>query len=147
MPGILDPTLRSVNCKRILASCSDHATRSKTLGVVMDLKSHIGMRVKSARRRVGLTQEQLAEAVSKAVETISNIERGHSLTGLETLEKIARRVNTPLTFFFEGYRPERRTSRRRRELQQRLIDQVENLSEEQMGVAVRLIQALQAPRR
>jgi len=32
----------------------------------------------------------LAEAVGRAVETISNIERGYALTGLETLEGIAK---------------------------------------------------------
>jgi transcriptional regulator with XRE-family HTH domain len=56
----------------------------------MDLKSHIGIRVRSARRRSGLTQERLAEVVAKTVETISNIERGHTLTGLGTLERIAK---------------------------------------------------------
>jgi transcriptional regulator with XRE-family HTH domain len=109
----------------------------------MDLKSHIGIRVRSARRRSGLTQEELAEAVAKAVETISNIERGHTLTGLETLEGIGKVLGTPLIFFFEGYRPEHRQgSRRRAELQQNLLDQAETLSDDQMRVAVRLIQAL-----
>ncbi len=100
-------------------------------------------RVKSARRRAGLTQEQLAEAVAKAVETISNIERGHTFTGLETLGQIAKAVHTPLTYFFEGYGPERRIKRRRAELHQRLLDECDRLSDEQMALAVRLIAAIQ----
>jgi transcriptional regulator with XRE-family HTH domain len=108
----------------------------------MDLKSHIGIRVKSARRRAGLTQEQLAERVSKAVETISNIERGHTYTGLETLEQIAKAVDTPVPFFFEGYRPERRLTKRRAYLQQRLLDLCDQLSEWQLSLAAKLIGAL-----
>jgi len=110
----------------------------------MNLQSHIGLRVKSARRRAGLTQEQLSEAVSKAVETISNIERGHSLTGLETLEQIAKALNSPLGHFIEGYRPERRSSRRRASLQQAVLDASDKLSDDQLAVAVRLIEALRS---
>jgi transcriptional regulator with XRE-family HTH domain len=110
----------------------------------MDLKSHIGRRVKSARKRAGLTQEELAAAVSKAVETISNIERGSSLTGLDTLERISREVNAPLVSFFEGYRPGRATSRRRAELQQRLEDHIQALTTDQIGLALTLIEAIRS---
>jgi len=51
--------------------------------------------------------------VAKAVETISNIERGHTLTGLETLERIAKALGMPIIYFFEGYRAAHRVSRRR----------------------------------
>jgi len=114
-------------------------TRSKTLGRAMNLKSHIGIKVRSARRRAGLTQEQLAEAVTKAVETVSNIERGYALTGLETLEGIARAVRTPLTYFFEGYRPDRRITGRRANLEQQVLDALEKLSDEQVALAARLV--------
>ena len=110
--------LRAINCKRILASCKAAATRSIALGRAMDLKSHIGIRMKSARRRAGLTQEQLSEAVDKAVETISNIERGHSVTGVETLEQIAKALGTPVSYFFEDFPHKRRITPRRAELQQ-----------------------------
>jgi transcriptional regulator with XRE-family HTH domain len=108
----------------------------------MDLKCHIGMRVKSARRKAGLTQEQLAEATAKAVETISNIERGHTFTGLETLETISNVLRMPLIYFFESYHPERHMKRRRAELQQRLLETSEKMSDEQIVVAVRLLEAL-----
>ena len=108
----------------------------------MNLKSHIGIRVKSARRKAGLTQEGLAEAVGKAVETISNIERGHSLTGLETLEQIAKVLRSPLVYFFEGYQPERRVSPRRAHLQQRLAEVSEKMPDDQAAIALRLLEAL-----
>lgn len=112
-------------------------------GRTMNLQSHIGLRVKSARRRAGLTQERLAEAVSKAVETVSNIERGHSLTGLETLEQLSKVLNVSPGYFFEGYRPERRLSRRRAGLEQAAIDAAQRLSDDQLTVAVRLLRALE----
>ncbi len=112
----------------------------------MDLKSHIGIRVRSARRRAGLTQAQLAEQVDKAVETISNIERGHTQAGLETLEDLSKALGTPLIYFFEGYRPGLRISRKRAEAQQQLLDVFAKLPDEQIGVAIKLVEVLEASR-
>lgn len=53
-----------------------------------DFKKLVGKRVRDARKSKNFTQEQLAEAVDKTVETISNIERGVKLPGLSTLEDI-----------------------------------------------------------
>ena len=61
------------------------------------------MRLKSARQRAGLTQGALAEAVGKAAETIANIERGHSLTGVDTLEQIVSAVGTSISYFFDDF--------------------------------------------
>lgn len=108
----------------------------------MNLKSHIGIRLKSARRRAGLTQAQLAEAVDKAVETISNIERGHSLTGVETLEQIARAVRTPVGYFFEEFPVRSKMARRRAELLQQLLDAADQLTDDQVRIAIRLVKAL-----
>ena len=54
----------------------------------MDQKA-IGKRIKSAREKKGLTQEQLAEEVNLSPMHISVIERGNKLPRLETLIKIA----------------------------------------------------------
>ena len=73
------------------------------------------------------------------METISNIERGQALTGLETLEEIASAVKTPLTYFFEGYRPDRRITGRRASLEQQVLDELEKLTDEQVDLAARLV--------
>jgi transcriptional regulator with XRE-family HTH domain len=114
------------------------------LGRAMNLQAHIGMRVRSARRRAGLTQEQLAEAVRKATETISNVERGYSLTGLNTLERVAKAVGSPVSFFFEGYRPDRRITARRARLEQDVLDELAKLSDQEVGLAARLVKAIRA---
>jgi len=112
-------------------------------GRTMDLKTHIGLRVKAARRRAGLSQEELAEKVGKAVETISNIERGHSVTGLETLEALATCLKTPLVQFFEDYsQVHQRGTRKRALAQQRVMEASEKLTDEQLIVAARLLNAL-----
>ena len=54
----------------------------------MDQKA-IGKRIKSAREKKGLTQEQLAEQVNLSRMHISVIERGNKLPRLETLINIA----------------------------------------------------------
>ena len=54
----------------------------------MDQKA-IVKRIKSAREKKGLTQEQLAEQVNLSPMHISVIERGNKLPRLETLIKIA----------------------------------------------------------
>ena len=54
----------------------------------MDQKA-IGKRIKSAREKKGLTQEQLEEQVNLSPMHISVIERGNKLPRLETLIKIA----------------------------------------------------------
>ena len=54
----------------------------------MDQKA-IGKRIKSAREKKGMTQEQLAERVNLSPMHVSVIERGNKLPRLETLINIA----------------------------------------------------------
>lgn len=65
------------------------------------LKLNIGLRVKFARLQKGLTQAELAEAINKAFETISNIERGKTAPNFSTLADIADVLGLPLKDFFE----------------------------------------------
>jgi transcriptional regulator with XRE-family HTH domain len=62
-----------------------------------DFKRIVGKRISAARKAQGLTQEQLAEAIDKTVETVSNIERGVKLCGLATLEDIRKVLNVKLS--------------------------------------------------
>ncbi len=65
------------------------------------LKKRIGARVKEARLNKKLTQAQLAEAIDKAFETISNIERGKTYPNFQTLWDISQAVGVPLREFFD----------------------------------------------
>ncbi|WP_109120775.1 helix-turn-helix transcriptional regulator [Azospirillum sp. TSO22-1] len=112
----------------------------------MDLKIHIGARVKAARQRKGITQEQLAEAVDKAVETISNIERGAMLTGIDTLQRIAAALDAPMTYFFEGAGDERPISRARLEAELRLQAIGQHLPAKDLHLAIALLETLESYR-
>lgn len=68
------------------------------------LKKHVGKRIRAARKGVGFTQEQLAVLIEKSVETVSNLERGHTAPSLETLDHVARALNLPVEWFVSGHR-------------------------------------------
>jgi transcriptional regulator with XRE-family HTH domain len=109
---------------------------------MIDVKQHVGLRVKAARQRLGLTQEQLAESVDKTVETISNIERGHSLTSIETLQLISGKLDLPLAELFEGLERARPNHRRRVELEQQVGALLESLPDQDTKLAFDLIAVL-----
>ena len=60
------------------------------------LKDRIPARMREARRRSGLTQEQLSSKSKVKVETISRIENGHVQPSLMTLERLTRGLGCPM---------------------------------------------------
>ena len=64
--------------------------------------SFIGKQIKSRRRLLGYTQEQLAEALSVSVGYISQIERGATKGSLDTLAKISTVLRCGVTEFLEN---------------------------------------------
>lgn len=66
------------------------------------MKKYVGGRIRAARRDAGLTQDQLAGMIDKSVETISNLERGHTAPSLDTLGRLARALNQPTEWFLKG---------------------------------------------
>ena len=107
-----------------------------------DLKFYLGAKVREARRAQGLTQEQLAELIEKTVETVSNIERGHTFAGLKTLERIAQCLETPLQDFFESFEERRHLSRERLDIEMEIQGLVRGLSDDDMHSALELIGVL-----
>lgn len=121
---------------------ADGRPRSKTAGEAMDTKIHIGVRVKAARQARGLTQEQLADMVGKSVETVSNIERGAMLTGIDTLQRIARSLDVSISYFFEGADDARQVGRGRLEDEQRLMTLGQQLAPDDLRLALSLLETL-----
>lgn len=68
------------------------------------LKKHVGKRVKAARKSAGLTQEQLAAKIEKSVETISNLERGHTAPSLDTLCLVAEALDFQIDWFLREFK-------------------------------------------
>lgn len=65
------------------------------------LQSRIGRRLRALRESRGLTQEDVAAAIERSVETISNIERGRTLATLDTLDRLAQQLGIPLADFLD----------------------------------------------
>lgn len=70
-----------MNC----SSWSSHPIRTTPRVMTNDLGTLLGARLRAARKRARLTQEELAARVGKTPESISNIERGQQLPALDTL--------------------------------------------------------------
>jgi transcriptional regulator with XRE-family HTH domain len=63
----------------------------------MDLQNRIGIRVREARKAREQTQEALADLIGKSVDTVSLIERGKILPGLDTLDALSRGLDVRLS--------------------------------------------------
>lgn len=97
-----------------------------------ELKLRIGLRVREARKKKGLTQSALAEAVEKTFETISNIERGKTAPNFQTLFDIGSVLDVPMREFFDKSDSNAVTSRKRLELLQKVNTQAEALTDKQL---------------
>lgn len=64
-------------------------------------RKRLGLRVKQLRKQRKLSQEDLAERIDKSVDTISNIERGHSSTRISTAFAIAEALKVSFLDLFD----------------------------------------------
>ena len=101
-----------------------------------NIKESIGLRIRAARQRTGLTQEALAAQVSRTPESISNIERGLQLPAIDTLADLGRALGVPVAEFFEDEPPAHRRSRKRVEVETRLREIGRALTDRDLAVAV-----------
>ena len=86
----------------------------------------IGRRIKLKRKRLGKTQDDVAEALSVSVGYISQIERGATKISLDTLSEIANFLGCDLGEFVTGV-----TVAQRLYLSQELSDLLDGTSPEQ----------------
>jgi transcriptional regulator with XRE-family HTH domain len=64
-----------------------------------DLKKTIGRRIKLLRSARDLSQEQLAEEIGRGISSISKLERGIMMPGIDTLVLLAGTLNCSLDEF------------------------------------------------
>lgn len=65
---------------------------------------HVGKRIRHRRWMIGMTQQQLAEKVGIKFQQIQKYETGMNRVSASRLWDIARAVDVPVSFFFEGLR-------------------------------------------
>ena len=112
----------------------------------MDMKRHIGMRVKAARAKLKLSQEQLGGLIGKLPESVSNIERGHVLPPLDTLQQLAQHLDVPMTYFFEDMDQTRHVARNRVELELKLRALGEELTDNELKLVVAVAETVKGQR-
>jgi len=66
-----------------------------------ELYKQIGLRIRDAREKLGLTQEKLAERADLHPSYIGQIERGTKKASIQTYKRIADALNVPLDWLFQ----------------------------------------------
>lgn len=66
------------------------------------IDSHVGKRLRQRRRVLGLTQQKLAEDVHIRFQQIQKYESGANRISASRLWALARALDVPVSYFFEG---------------------------------------------
>ena len=66
------------------------------------IDQHVGERIRARRAELGLTQEQLAEALKVSYQQIQKYETGANRISAGRLFELARKLGVDVSYFFEG---------------------------------------------
>lgn len=69
----------------------------------MDLKKHIGKKIKDLRARRGMNQDELAEILGTTKQTVSRYEKGDRQANQDILFQLSKVFNVDVDFFFPGH--------------------------------------------
>lgn len=67
-----------------------------------EITSHIAQKIVDLRKALNLTQEEFAEAIELSTRAVSRAEGGKNRPSADTLEKIGKRFDVPLAYFFDN---------------------------------------------
>jgi len=81
------------------------AARGSSSGRSRRIDQHVGERIRLRRTELGLTQEQLAEALDVSYQQIQKYETGANRINVGRLFDIARRLEVDIGYFFEDIIP------------------------------------------
>lgn len=98
----------------------------------------IGTRIKSVRKAVGMTQENLAERLDVSIGYISQVERGITKISLDLLAEISDILNRDISFFVCGT-----NFSSDKYMEQELIREYSNLSYKNKRLVFRIIGLLE----
>ena len=73
------------------------------VGRTKRIDKHVGERIRLRRTELGLTQEQLAEALDVSYQQIQKYETGANRMSASRIYEMARRLDVDLNYFFEGW--------------------------------------------
>lgn len=66
-------------------------------GTREELQNNVGTKVRTFRKQMGITIEELAHRAGVSISFIGQIERGHKVASLNTMNKIANALDVDLT--------------------------------------------------
>ena len=66
------------------------------------IDKHVGGRVRMKRILLGMSQEKLGEALGLTFQQVQKYEKGSNRIGASRLQEIAKTLQVPPSFFFEG---------------------------------------------
>ena len=66
------------------------------------IDQHIGERIRLRRTELGLTQEQLADALNVSYQQIQKYETGANRISASRIFEMARKLGVDMTYFFDG---------------------------------------------
>ena len=66
------------------------------------IDKHVGARLRMRRMLVGMSQEKLGDALRITFQQIQKYEKGANRIGASRLQELARILNVPPAYFFEG---------------------------------------------
>ena len=69
------------------------------------IDAHVSQRLRLRRELAGYTQDRLGQAVGVSFQMIQKYENGTSRVGAGRLLKIAKVLEVPVAWFFEGFQP------------------------------------------
>lgn len=65
---------------------------------------HVGQRLKQRRTMAGLSQEKLGTAVGVSFQMVQKYENGSCWVGASRLMKVAKALDVPVSWFFDGFK-------------------------------------------
>ena len=66
------------------------------------IDQHVGERIRARRTELGLTQEQLAEALNVSYQQVQKYETGANRISAGRVFELARKLRVGVSYFFEG---------------------------------------------
>ncbi|TCR65295.1 helix-turn-helix transcriptional regulator [Bosea sp. BK604] len=70
--------------------------------IINPVDRHVGSRVRMRRMLAGISQEKLGEALGLTFQQIQKYEKGSNRISASRLQQISRKLEVPVSFFFDG---------------------------------------------
>lgn len=104
--------------------------------------NRFGLRLRQIRTQRGYSQDRLAELAGLSTDGISNLERGLSVPGLDTVETLRAALDVPIWEFLDYMDRDAAPDPARQRLEDALLRVSRTLDLEQLEVAVAQVEAL-----